>query len=191
MQAHATRATTSPGGTPPDLLRAAFRELHGTRLHGFALLITLGDRARAARLADEALAASASHTADLRHPERAAAWLRRRVLRNADRVGRQSASRSLADRRLALEPLGVGAAELAGLASLSARERALLVADSVERLDARDVASIVGGDGARLDRLIRRTRLRYAAAAAEVEDELPGDGPTADRVRSVAARALA
>ena len=79
----------------------------------------------------------------------------------------------------------------AGLASLSARERALLVADSVERLDARDVSSIVGVEGARLDRLIRQARLRYAAAAAEVEDELPGDGPTADRVRSVAARALA
>ena len=31
-----------------DLIRAAFRDLHGARLHGFALLVTLGDRANAA-----------------------------------------------------------------------------------------------------------------------------------------------
>ena len=32
----------------PDVVQNAFRELHGPRLHGFALLLTLGDRPRAA-----------------------------------------------------------------------------------------------------------------------------------------------
>ena len=30
--------------TETDLLRAAFRDLHGARLYGFALLVTQGDR---------------------------------------------------------------------------------------------------------------------------------------------------
>ncbi|MEA2650619.1 MAG: hypothetical protein QOI85_340, partial [Chloroflexota bacterium] len=88
MQASENRATT-PMETSPELVRAAFRDLHGTRLHGFALLVTLGDHARAARLAGEAIAAGTARTSELRHPERAAAWLRRRVTRNAERRGRR------------------------------------------------------------------------------------------------------
>src|ERR687895_367576 len=62
---------------PVEVVRAAFRELHGRRLHGFALLLTLGDRERAASLASDALAAGQLRVDELRHPERAAAWLRR------------------------------------------------------------------------------------------------------------------
>src|SRR4026207_1016269 len=45
--------------TETDLLRAAFRDLHGARLYGFALLVARGDRARAAQAASTALAAGA------------------------------------------------------------------------------------------------------------------------------------
>lgn len=190
MQAHANRGTAASDGASPELVRAAFRDLHAARLHGFALLVTLGDRARAARLADQALVAGASRAAELRHPERAAAWLRMRVLHDAGRLRRPGNERGAAERRLALEALGVGQAAFAGLTSLSVRERAILVADSVERLDARDVATIAGVDGKRLQRLVRRARLAYAAAAVDAQHDPLEDGPTVERVRLVAARAL-
>jgi hypothetical protein len=172
-------------------LREAFRELHGARLYGFALLLTLGDRARAARLATEALAASASKTDELRHPERAAAWLRRRVLLRARRLPGTGAGRSTtADGRLALQELGVDPAAMVGLAALSILERGVLTADSIERLDRRDAATIAGADGVRLDRLIRRAREHYLAAAAAIIDEPSVDAPTVARVRAVAERAL-
>jgi DNA-directed RNA polymerase specialized sigma24 family protein len=191
MTATANRANL-PGAEPPEPVRAAFRDLHGTRLHGFALLVTLGDRARAARLAGEALAEGQARAAELRHPERAAAWLRRRVARGAARRGRPLRRHDAApERRLALEVLGVDGAGFAGLAALTIRERAAIVADSVERFDRGDVATIVGVDGARLDRLIRRTRGRYGAIVAEALDDASATaGPTAARIRAVATRAL-
>ena len=64
-------------------MRDAFRELHGSRLHGFAQLLVLGDRHAAAKLASDALADGAARVDELRHPERAAAWLRRRVVERA------------------------------------------------------------------------------------------------------------
>src|ERR1041384_1046480 len=54
------------------MLRAAFREAHGARLHGFALVVTLGDEQLAATLAVDALDAGVRHADALRHPERAA-----------------------------------------------------------------------------------------------------------------------
>jgi len=190
MQASEDRATTS-AETPPELVRAAFRELHGTRLHGFALLVTMGDRARAARLAGEAIAAGAARTSELRHPERAAAWLRRRVTRNAARAGRRARAISAAEGRRALEELGVDVAAFAGLAALTSRERAALVADTIERLERGDVATIVGIDGARLDRLIRHVRGRYAATVADALDEASAaNGPLVERIQAIAMRAL-
>ena len=191
MQASTKRAPAS-NGAPPDLLRAAFRDLHGPRLHGFALLIALGDRATAARLATEALAAGSARTGELRHPERAAAWLRQRVTRNAGRMGRSIGGRHVAGDGLpALELMGVEAAGFAGLSALTIRERAALVADSVERLGRHDVATVVGIDGTRLDRLIRRARSRYCATVAgSLDDAAAVAGPTATRIHAVAARAL-
>ena len=188
MQASENRAGT-PVDTPPELVRAAFRDLHGTRLNGFALLVTLGDRARAARLAGEAIAAGTARTSELRHPERAAAWLRRRVTRKAERAGR-SARLSAAEGRLALEQLGADAAAFAGLSVLSTPERAALVADSIERLDRGDVATIIGVDGARLDRLLRRVRQRYAETVATALDDAALNGPTAMHLQAIAARAV-
>ncbi|MDQ2673157.1 MAG: hypothetical protein M3Y40_00700 [Chloroflexota bacterium] len=189
MQASQHQADASRAGAEPQALRSAFRDLHGGRLHAFALLLTLGDRARAAHLASEAIAAGAEHLPELRHPERAAAWLRARVTREAGSDDR----RLEVDERLAtLEDLHVGSAALAGLSGLSRLERAGLIATAVERLDRRDVAVIVGRDGERLDRLLRDARRRYLAGATATPDALDGaPGPIGERIASTAARTLA
>ena len=165
MQASPNRAPTSEGA-PPELMRAAFRDLHGTRLHGFALLVTLGDRARAARLTADALAAGMAQAADA-----AASGARGGLAAPASPASRRAERRGHAaplrqGGRHALAELGVDGAMFAGLSGLTTRQRAALVADSVERLDRGDVATIVRVDGARLDRLIRLVRARYAAAVA-------------------------
>jgi hypothetical protein len=172
--------------------RAAFRELHGARLHGFALLLTLGDRRLAALLAADAIAAGSGRIAELRHPERAAAWLRRRVVRGLGGRALMARGGGPPDLPDELAELGADEASIAGLAALDTRGRAAIVASSVERLDPRDVAAIVGVRGARLDRLLRRVAVRYAAAVLKAQGGVPADGgPIIDRVRSVAMRALA
>jgi len=173
-----------PATTIPD----AFEELHGARLHGFALLVTLGDRESAARLARGALVAGRARATALRHPERAAAWLRAWVVRSArDRSPR---SETIGARRVALEDLGVDEATFAALAGLSLRERAALVATIIERLDQRDVATIVGVDGDALERLLARGRVRYMTARAAQDQAPPTPGPYVDHLAGVAARAL-
>ena len=169
----------------PDAVRTAFRELHGRHLHGFALLLMLGDAPRAARLTVGALDAAVPHIDALRHPERAAAWLRARVVR-ASRGMQRPATRLQPLAELGVEPAVAGA-----LGTLRHDERAALVAAAVERLDRRDVATIVGQDGAALDRILARARRRYAAAhAARAADDPPVAGPLVDRVRAEALRAM-
>lgn len=175
----------------PSELRAAFRELHGARLHGFTLLLALGDREVAARLAAEAIAAGSARTTELRHPERAAAWLRARVMRDAPGRLRRVRPHTRPERHLALAELGADEAAIAGFEALDVRGRAAVVATAVERLDRRDVATIVGADGIRLDRLLKRATARYVRAVAAVRGDVPSeDGPITSRVRSVTARAL-
>ena len=188
MQAPRSRDPSSHDA-PQDAVRAAFRDLHARRLHGFALLLTVGDRPAAARLASDALLAAGERIGELRHPERAAAWLRARVLRTARAVGRTAPRRS--DRLDALDRLGVGPATFAGLEALSQRERAALIATSIERLDRRDAATIVDSDGQGFDRLVVRARRRYAAAYGAAAPEAAVHGPLAERVRAMAERALA
>lgn len=173
----------------PQIVQDAFRDLHGPRLHGFALLLTLGDRRRAAVLAGDAIAQATSHLSELRHPERAAAWLRERVVRMAASDDRDLTS---ADRLAALADLGITPPALAGLSGLSRIERAGLIATSIERLDARDVATVVGRDGDRLDALLRRARRRYLRGATAAPDELDGpSGPIRQRIAASAARTMA
>jgi DNA-directed RNA polymerase specialized sigma24 family protein len=176
----------------PELVHAAFRELHADRLHGFALLVTLGDRRLAAELATDALDAAAGQLDRLRHPERAAAWLRARAIRLGRRAIARSGRQADAGRRRSLDELGVSAAAEAGLAALDPAARAALIAAEVERLSELDAGTIAGVQGARLARLLRRARARYARAyAAAGDDELaePG-GPVTARILDVAARAL-
>lgn len=171
----------------PDLVRAAFRELHGRRLHGFALLLTLGDGPGAARLAADAIAAGAERVDELRHPERAAAWLRARVVASSHRL-RPTPLR--ANERLALlADLGAEPAVVAGLSALTHAERAALLAATLERLDRRDVSTIIGKKGPALERLLGRARRRYAAAYAAAS-ERRSTGPLTARLHAVAERAL-
>ena len=188
MQAVNPRAP-APEAAPPEALRAAFRDLHGRRLHGFALLLTLGDRPRAARLAAEAIAEGTANLDELRHPERAAAWLRARVVRSAGGV--RTGNLRLSDGLQALSQIDAAGGVLAGLTDLRLIERAALIAWSVERLDRRDVAVIVGKDGSALDALLSRARLRYARRFATIASETAPSGRVIERVLEVAKKAMA
>jgi DNA-directed RNA polymerase specialized sigma24 family protein len=174
-----------------DLLREAFGDLHGPRLHGFALLVGLGDAPRAERAAAMALDAGEAHATALRHPERAAAWLRARVLKSL-RARTGGSSVTAATRRADLAPLGVQGPAFDGLAALSPPERAALVAAMIEGFEAIDVEVILDMSPAAARRTAARARARYrsAAARAELRPSPPAPGGLAQRVRRVAGRAL-
>jgi DNA-directed RNA polymerase specialized sigma24 family protein len=176
------------GDSANEALRAAFRDLHGRHLHGFALLMVLGDGPRAAQLAADALNAGVARLDELRHPERAAAWLRARVVRSAR--GLPGPEARLSQRLHVLEALGADVAVVAGLAALGREERAALIATGVERLDRRGAAALVGRPSASLDRRLARARRRYAAAHRSAAAERSAGGPLVDRIRETAARAI-
>jgi hypothetical protein len=139
-------------------------------------------------LAADALEAASDHLASLRHPERAAAWLRRRVTRSAGGGDRRLA---FAERLAALRDLEVSPAALAGLTALSRTERAGLIAIAVEALDQRDVGTVVGRHGERLERLLRAARRRYLAGATASPDDPEGPpGPIRQRLAASAARTM-
>lgn len=178
----ATVARQEPSGSPaPNPVRAAFIELHGRSLHGFALLMALGDRQRAAALTTAALSAGLAQVESLRHPERAAAWLRSQV-----RAGLPARSPRPGVAADALADLGADAGVVAGLAVLDPRRRAALIASTIERLDRSDVATIVGRDGARLQRLLAEARSRYVAAYRRALPAPSAHGPITDRLTEVA-----
>jgi DNA-directed RNA polymerase specialized sigma24 family protein len=174
-----------------DLVREAFGDLHGPRLHGFALLVALGDAPHAERAAAMALAAGEAHATALRHPERAAAWLRARVLKSL-RVRTIGSSVTAATRRANLAPLGVEGPVFDGLAALSPTERAALVAAMIEGFEAIDVEVILDMGPAAARRMAARAGARYRSAAARVElrSSPPASGGLEQRVQQVAGRAL-
>ena len=136
------------------------------------------------------MAEGADRIDELSHPERAAAWLRRRVLRRARRDIRRAGGTG-GHRRAALEDLGVDAVAFAALAGLDVVQRAAVVASTVEGLDAGDVATIVNLDGARLDRLLRRSRTKAIGSGIRVlGEEVSDDGPIADRIHAIASSAM-
>ena len=179
--------------TEPDLLRAAFRDIHGARLHGFSLLVTLGDRTRAAQAASTAVAAGAQRAVELRHPERAAAWLRRRVLKELQRT-RASRYVTSAERHAALVEIGAAEPAIAALENLTQVRRAALVAGLVERFASTDVATILGTDLSGAQRALSLARREYLTAATQGMHELPSatitGGALADRIEQVASRAV-
>ena len=146
------------------MLQAAFRDLHGPRLHGFCLLVALGDRPAAAAAAARAMAEATPHLAELRHPERAAAWLRSSAVPRIIGSGRRGDQE--AQRRETLRALGVTDAAFDGLDALDPRERAAFVAAGIERLDPIDVETVLRMGAADARRLVGRARRRYLAAAA-------------------------
>lgn len=185
----AAESPRSPiAGPAPELVRAAFRNVHGRRLHGFALLLTLGDRPSAARATAWALADATEHMGELRHPQRAAAWLRARVLRHA-RAAHDRPPPGRPDITV-LDELGIEGPVLDALGVIDMPERATIIASDIERLDLREVATVVGMDGPRLGRMLNRARSRYADAFTEVVDDAPSDGPLVTRIRAVADQAL-
>lgn len=178
-----------PNPSPEDVV-AAFREVHARSLLGFALLLNLGDQVRAGRLVEHALASGAERVSTLRHPERAAAWLRRRVFARSQRRIRMP-RRAGSDPAIVLAPIGAGEAVMHALASLGPRERGALIASDVERLDRRDVATIIDRDLPALERLLRGARARYYRAYAPVAaDDVP-DGPTVSLIQAIARRQMA
>jgi hypothetical protein len=159
------------------------------------MLVTLGDARLAERVAGFALAAGASQAPALRHPERAAAWLRARTLRTLGEQGRFRRSPAAEERQAALAPLGVDPAVYRGLASLGLRARAALVASDIERFDPIDVETILNAAPAATRRIVAEARKRYLSFAAGSADEVqaaPDEpmGELAGRVHSVATRAF-
>jgi hypothetical protein len=172
---------------------AAFRDLHGARLHGFALLVSLGDRPRAARAAAEALEEGIHRSAELRHPERAAAWLRARVLQQLRRGSQQRVGPGDRERRAVLRRLGAADPVFDGLSALSIKPRAALVASTVERFDPIDVETILGMAAGSSLRTVARARERFVAAVTAAAPAELGDQPVGelgDRIREVAGRAM-
>lgn len=178
------------------MLATAFRNLHGPRLHGFAMLVSLGDEQAAERVAGFSLAAGAEQAAALRHPERAAAWLRARTLRALHQQRSLGQSTPIEARRAALAPLGVDEAVYRGLAALGIKARAALVASDIERFDPIDVETILDAAPAATRHIVAEARNRYLQSANDgASEEADGAldqpaGELAGRVRGVAARAF-
>jgi hypothetical protein len=158
--------------------------------------VTLGDSRAAERAAGFALAAGAAQAAALRHPERAAAWLRARTLRllHERRLPRRAVP--VDERRAALARLGANEVVYRGLAGLSIDARAALVASAIERFDPIDVETILDAAPAATRQALARARDRYLRLAASQSpgeaEAAPEDsmGDLAGRVREVAARAF-
>ena len=192
---HATTAAEIPAELREvDLLRAAFRDVHGARLHGFALLVSLGDRHRAAAVAGAALGEGIRRARELRHPERAAAYLRHLAVRSLRRDGSRRGGPAPDERRGVLRGLGVDDVAFDGLAALTALERAALVASAVEGFDPIDVETILGSTPAEAHRTVARARRRYLAAALAAGQAHPGHraeaGALTARIDRLAAQAI-
>lgn len=149
------------------------------------MLLALGDRDAAARLTAGALADAAGQVDSLRHPERGAAWLRARVVARAGR-GRRSPEGAAA-----LEPLGARHWVVDALGALDSRERAAVIARMIEGFDLRDVGTVVGREGAALERLVGRGMRRYVAAVSAIDPaERERGGPVRDRLAEAARRVV-
>jgi DNA-directed RNA polymerase specialized sigma24 family protein len=165
-----------------------FVELHADRLLGFAMLVTLGDATLAGQLSAEALAKGVERVEQLRHPVRAAAWLRATVTKAAGRPAWGHQRPSEAERRDALRSLGVEPAIYDALASLDVRARAAMVATAVEGFSAADVYEIVGSDDRVRD--ARRDYMTAYLAASESRETTEPCGELAARVDAAAAPIL-
>lgn len=165
-------------------LEQDFVELHGDRLLGFAMLVTLGDPSLAGQLTSEALGAGVARLEQLRHPVRAAAWLRGEVTNNAGRPAWGHRRPNETERRDVLRSMGVDPPTYDALASLNVRSRAAVVATAVEGFAVADVFEIVGSD--ERVRHARRDFLTAYLAASQSRDWSPPKGELATRVRAAA-----
>jgi DNA-directed RNA polymerase specialized sigma24 family protein len=177
-----------PDRTPLSALQAAFRDVHTASLHGFAFLLTLGDATLAAQVTAAALAEGEREVERHRNPDRAAAWLRARVVRSLRRRQLDVSATSYA----ALEPMGIARRTVAGIAALTIRERAALIAVQIERFDPQDTATILGVRNDSIGTLLRRARHRYLVAASAISStDDQTEGTVRTKVRAIAEGALA
>ncbi len=197
MEGTATAIQRHRPSADEGLLRAAFRDLHGARLHGFALLISVGDRRLAERLAAEALADGVRRADALRHPDRAAAWLRTHVVRALARQRQRGPGPTEDERRRALASLGVDATAFAALSGLDQPHRVALVAGWIEALDPRDLEGVLRYRPAVLARMLARARSQFLDAylgtgpsVTPVMRSTTALGPLAGRIRAAAERTL-
>ena len=160
------------------------------------MLVTLGDPKSAELVAGFALAAGANQAAALRHPERAAAWLRARALRTLHQRRSIRHKAPIDGRGATLATLGVDEAAFRGLAALGLDARAALVASTIEGFDPIDIETILDASPAAARHAVAEARkryARYASTAPSAERDEPDDSPSgelATRVRDVAARAF-
>jgi len=173
-------------------VRAAFRDLHAASLHGFALLVALGDRRRAERAAADALAKGIKRADALRHPERAAAWLRAVALRRLSRPRLAGGGPPSPERRAAMQQLGASERMITALAALSTRERAAIVAGSVERFEPIDLETILATTRSGVRRSIAGARRRYLGEMLRggISPDGAATGRLARQVHAAASRAL-
>jgi DNA-directed RNA polymerase specialized sigma24 family protein len=178
--------TPAASPTPPagDAARAAFHDLHGPALYGFALVVTYGDQALAARLTGRALEDGAQRADELAHPERAAAWLRHRVTGGVPRRSRRGGP-ALAERRALLTTLGVEPVLADALRELSPGQRAAVIASGSEWLSRTDAAEAAASSPSGVRSARRRFLAAYLAAANRRGQE-PVPGPLARRIQDAA-----
>lgn len=142
--------------------------------------------------ARRALAEGTDRAGELRHPERAAAWLRARVLRQLRSSGERPSG--VRERHAVLSELGLAEPAADALAQLSLSERAALIAAAVEDLAMADVATVLGSDPAAARRRLVTARTKYLAAArywlARVPMASVPGGSLARRIDEAAARAI-
>lgn len=164
---------SEPAGAADDAsddTAAAFREVHERRLHGFALLLTLGNRSAAAELARNALREAEPRLQELAHPERGAVWLRRHVLRHAPKRvegggrGPFRRNRPAPNSAEGVADLGANEILVEALARLDLQARAALILQDVERFREVDVADALGTDLRASERLLRDARAKYSQA---------------------------
>jgi DNA-directed RNA polymerase specialized sigma24 family protein len=173
-----------------EQLQATSLDAYAARLHGFALLLTVGDEPRAAAAAIAALEAG-ERAAELQHPEQAAAWLRRQVIAELRRTW-PTPSLPPEERRAALGRMAVGEPLISALESMSAEHRAALVAGTIEGLGMADVATTLDTDLAGAYVAVEGARLDYMTAAERMAAPGPAatPGPLAKRISEIRARAV-
>ena len=174
-----------------EQLQAASWDAHAARLHGFALLLTVGDQPRAASAAIAALEAGAERAAS-QDSDQAAAWLRREVIGELRRTW-PTPQLQPEERHAVLHRMGVADPLISSLEGMSAERRAALVVSTIEGMAMADVANTLDTDLGDAYRVVEAARLDYLTTTLQVtapgRTETPG--PLARRISEIQARAIA
>ena len=173
-----------------EQLQEASSDANAARLHGFALLLTVGDEPRAAAAAIAALEAGAER-AESQDADQAAAWLRREVIGELRRTW-PTPYLAPGERHAVLSRMGVAEPLISALEEMSAEQRAALVVSSIEGMAMADVATTLDADLGDAYRAVEGARLDYLTTAARMTAPGPAatPGPLARRISEIRARAI-